>query len=210
VSARSRTPSNPDHRRYCLPVLLCGLLITAGCAVQRGVALPDMSDWSSRQAVLTGITDWSFSGRIGVKAGDEGFNGHLRWRQTSDAFAASVSGPLGAGTVQIDGNGRAITVVDKDGVVTRLVDPEAELYARYGWTIPVNSLRYWALGIPDPELPAYLNFGEDGTVTLLEQGGWTVEISQYREGGGQLMPRRISAVNSTSRVRLVIDNWVFY
>ena len=27
-------------------------------------------------------------------------------------------------------------------------DAERDLYLRYGWTIPVRSLRYWALGIP--------------------------------------------------------------
>ena len=185
-------------------------LLIAGCATERGVALPEMNDWASRQATLIGITDWSFSGRIAVSAADEGFNGRLRWRQQDDSFDASLSGPLGAGAVRIEGSSRGLTVFDGDGVVTALNDPEVDLKVRYGWTIPVESLRYWVLGVPDPRQPADLDFAEDGRVSQLVQGGWTAEISQYREGGGQLMPRRITAENGESRVRLVIDNWVFY
>ena len=122
MNARSPKRPNPEFCRLRLTALLCGLLIASGCAVERGVALPEMGDWSSRKAILADVTEWAFSGRIGVKAGDEGFNGRLRWRQSDDAFAASVSGPLGAGTVQIDGDGREITVVDGDGVVTRLTE----------------------------------------------------------------------------------------
>jgi outer membrane biogenesis lipoprotein LolB len=36
-----------------------------------------------------------------------------------------------------------------------------------------------------------------------------VTIDEYRDGGGQPMPRRLSASNPESRVRLVIDRWKF-
>ena len=112
--------------------------------------------------------------------------------------------------MQIDGDGRRITVTERDGAVTELDDPEYDLRMRYGWTIPVQSLRFWALGIPDPASPAATEFGDDGQLARLTQRNWTVDIRQYREGGGQLMPRRITAVNADAKVRLVIDNWTFY
>ena len=37
----------------------------------------------------------------------------------------------------------------------------------YGWTIPVTSLRFWALGIPDPASPAETEFGDDGQLRKL-------------------------------------------
>ncbi|MDZ7770199.1 MAG: outer membrane lipoprotein LolB [Woeseiaceae bacterium] len=93
--------------------------------------------------------------------------------------------------------------------VTELHNPEYDLRARFGWAIPVPSLRYWVLGIPDPSLAANPEFGEDGLLSHMEQGGWTVTIGAWGEGGGQVMPRRISAVSADSRVRLVIDRWIF-
>ena len=187
------------------------LALLAGCAtIPDSVDLPEIGTWDARIEVLAGIEDWEFNGRIAVKAGDDGFNGKFNWEQQGDAFNATVGGPLGIGTVRIDGDGQAIRLTDKDGVETVLQDPEAELRWRYGWTIPVASLRYWALGIPDPRLPAVTEFNDAGLLIRLEQSDWVVEISRYREGGGQEMPRILSATNPDTRVRMVIDRWLFF
>ena len=190
---------------------LVTLAALAGCATTPdSVDLPEIGTWDARIEVLAGIEDWEFNGRIAVKAGDDGFNGKFNWEQQGDAFNATVGGPLGIGTVRIDGDGQAIRLTDKDGVETVLQDPEAELRWRYGWTIPVASLRYWALGIPDPRLPAVTEFNDAGLLIRLEQSDWVVEISRYREGGGQEMPRILSATNPDTRVRMVIDRWLFF
>jgi outer membrane lipoprotein LolB len=169
-----------------------------------------MPDWESRQAVLAGLDEWEFAGRIGVSAGDEGFNGQLRWRQDGVVFRARINGPLGVGTMFINGDYRELTLTDRNGVVTELDDAELELRQMYGWTIPVTSLRFWALGIPDPASAAETEFGDQGRLLSLQQRGWRVDFTQYREGGGQMLPRRLSAVNEDVKVRLVIDNWVFF
>ncbi len=185
------------------------ILVISGCATQRGVDLPDLTDWETRTRVLAGMHDWEFKGRIGVSAGGEGFNGKLRYSQKDDDFRATVSGPLGFGTIRIEGDGQQVTVTDKDGEEWMLPDPEVDLQVMYGWTIPVTSLRYWALGIPDPSELAFTDFDEEGQLTSLEQGNWQVQIAQYRDGGGQSMPRRLLAVSGDNKVRLVIDNWTF-
>ncbi len=183
----------------------------AGCAtIPESVDLPDIGAWDARNEVLGGIQDWEFKGRMAVKAGDEGFNAKFDWAQQGDAFKATVRGPLGIGTVRIEGDGQAVTLTDKDGVETVLQDAELELRWRYGWTIPVTSLRYWALGIPDPNLPAVTEFNDEGYLVRLEQSDWIVEITRYREGGGQQMPRNLSATNPDTRVRMVIDRWLFF
>ncbi len=193
-----------------LGALLISVLLISGCVTKRGVDLPDISEWDSRRSVLGQLDEYEFSGRIGVTAGDDGFNGRLRWYQDEDAFRATVGGPLGIGTVRIEGDGPEVELTDNDGQTTRLVDVETDLYYRYGWTIPVESLRFWALGIPDPRVPSETEFGEEGELVSLEQRGWLVTIGRYREaGGGQQMPSRLTATNESTRVRLVIDRWIF-
>ncbi len=187
------------------------LAFVAGCATQQGLDLPELSDWERRAAVLGQIDEFDFRGRIAVDAGDDGFNGKLTWAQKEQAFRATVSGPLGIGTVLIEGDENLVEVTDKDGVRTVLEDVEPDLYYRYGWTIPVESLRYWALGIPDPRVPSETSFGDGGELSEIRQRGWIVAVSRYREaGGGQPMPRRLTASNADTRVRLVIDRWVFH
>ena len=191
--------------------LVAFLLALSGCASSRPVIdLPELSSWELRQEVLGNISSWEFKGRIAVKAGDEGFNGKFRWTQTADEFSATVGGPLGVGTVRIEGDDRTIVLTDKDGVETLLVDPEAELYYRYGWTIPVSSLRYWALGIPDPDRVAATQLDDQGRLSSLQQGNWQVTISRYREAAGQSLPHTLTAINPDTRVRMVIDTWSFF
>lgn len=207
ASAASLTPSN-SRRLLALAIMLAALLV-AGCAARKGVLLPEIDGWESRTAVLGSRQEWEFSGRIAVRANDDGFNGKLRWAQDVDTFAATVGGPLGIGTVRIEGDGTSATLTDKDGVRTELGNVEADLLHRYGWTIPVASLRYWALGIPDPARPATTDFDDDGRLVRLQQNTWTVEFPRYQEGGGQPMPRILTATNPDTRVRMVIDHWVF-
>jgi len=195
-------------RRVFLPTAV--LVLLAGCATTpESIDLPDIDSWDTRTDVLGGIENWEFKGRIAVKAGDDGFNGKFNWAQQDSDFSATVGGPLGMGTVRIEGDGQLITLTDKDGVETVLHDPEVELRWRYGWTIPVTSLRYWALGIPDPATPSTTRLDEQGLLSRLEQSGWVVEISEYREGGGQQMPRILTATNPDTRVRMIIDRWLF-
>lgn len=204
----TKSPDRSLSRLVWLGLVLCAV---TGCAATRPtVDLPDIASWEQRQAVLSSIRDWEFKGRIAVKTDDDGFNGKFDWTQTGDDFQATVSGPLGIGTVRIEGNDNVILLTDKDGVQTVLVDPEAELFYRYGWTIPVASLRFWALGIPDPALPAETGFDSIERLVLIEQSGWTVRISRYQESAGQEMPRTLTATNPDTRVRMVIDRWIFF
>lgn len=209
--ARAISPRHRSASRKQLTWLGMGLAVLSGCATNRpSVDLPELSTWEMRQTVLGGRKEWSFKGRIAVKAGDEGFNGKFNWTQNGSNFVATVGGPLGIGAVKIEGDERTITLTDKDGVETVLVDAEAELYYRYGWTIPIASLRFWALGIPDPSMPASTSLDEAGRLQHLQQSDWEVEISRYREAAGQEMPRTLTATNPDTRVRMVIDRWFFF
>jgi len=112
--------------------------------------------------------------------------------------------------VRLEGDGRRVLLIDKDGNRTVLEDAERDLYLRYGWTIPVRSLRYWALGIPDPALPAETVLDANGQLERLTQGGWQVDITRYGDGGGQAMPTRLRAASEQTRVKLAIHKWSFF
>ncbi|NNF40352.1 MAG: outer membrane lipoprotein LolB [Woeseiaceae bacterium] len=208
---RAFSPTAPEARWHCAAWRLLAVSLLAGCATAPpSIDLPDIDTWDARSAVLGGLRDWQFKGRIAVKAGTDGFNGRFNWSQQGDAFSATVGGPLGIGTMRIEGSGRAVVLTDKDGVRTALPDVETELQHRYGWTIPVASLRFWALGLPDPSMHSATEVDDEGRLRRLEQSNWVVEIPRYSDGGGQPMPRILSATNPETRVRMVIDQWLFF
>ena len=202
---------SPNYRKstgWIAPV--AALLLMVGCAGPKSALLPEIERWETRTQVLSALDDWQFNGRIAVRSESDGFNGKLRWTQDKNKFSATASGPLGAGAIRIEGDDASVVLTDKDGVRTILEDAERDLQYRYGWTIPVASLRYWALGIPDPRVSADTVLNENGQLASLRQRGWSVTISSYAEGGGQLMPKVLTAENTDTRVRLVIDHWVFF
>lgn len=201
----------PESQLVQLAWLGLCLVILSGCAtIRSSIDLPDITTWDLRQEALIELDNWEFQGRIAVKAGEQGFNGKFNWTQTGDEFYATISGPLGIGTVKIEGDGRVVFLTDKGGIRTILQNPETELYYRYGWTIPINSLRYWALGIEDPSVEAKAEVDESGRLISLQQNDWALKISRYRESAGQEMPRNLMASNLDTRVRMVIEKWMFY
>ena len=113
------------RRAFLYAGLTLSLAGLAACTATGGIALPALSDWETRKAVLGTTDEWAFAGRIGVRAGEEGFNGKLWWRQDGTVFRARISGPIGIGTVFINGDGGEVSVTDRDGAVTELDDAEA-------------------------------------------------------------------------------------
>ena len=184
-------------------------LVLGGCATSPVSKLPPLPDWESRTRLLAELSDWEFRGRIGVSSSQDGFNGKLRWQQSVDGYSASVSGPMGFGSVLIVGNSDFVRLTGNDGETTLLTDPQQDLRERYGWTIPVQSLRFWALGIPDPQNEAITIFDTEGRLASLKQGGWQVIYSDYRDVAGQAMPKRLSATADDVKVVVIIQNWLF-
>jgi outer membrane lipoprotein LolB len=205
ASVSSRAPTKARSG-----VVLAAAALLSACATQPpSEDLPDISTWDARRDVLSNLESWAFNGRIAVRNSVDGFNGKLRYRQEAGDFEAVMSGPLGIGTVVLEGEGDELRFTDKHGQVTRFEDPEADLARRYGWQVPLDSLRFWALGIPDPSQPATTSLNDAGRLDTLEQGGWSVVVSRYREAAGQVMPGRLTAKNGATRVTLVIDRWAF-
>lgn len=200
---------HPEFIRLLAFAVATAVLAT-GCVAPRSALLPEIDSWEARTRVLGGLDEWEFGGRIAVKTEADGFNGKLRWTQRQDEFSATASGPLGAGAIRINGDGQAVTLTDKDGVRSELQNAELEFRNRYGWSIPIASLRYWALGIPDPSAPAETKVNDQGQLESLLQRDWSVSFSRYDGAGGQLMPKVLTAQNRDTRVRLVIDHWIFF
>ena len=202
--------SGQPARRPGIAISLVALSLIAACAPLPVSELPELANWEDRNRILADLQEWEFRGRLGVRSADDGFNGKVHWQQLDADYDARISGPIGFGSLQISGNSGLVRLVDRDGKLTVLTNPEADLESLYGRTLPVRSLRYWALGIPDPEIPATtMVVDQGGLLTVLAQGGWHIEYPDYRPVAGQPMPRRLVATANDARVVLVFDTWVF-
>jgi outer membrane lipoprotein LolB len=168
------------------------------------------ANWLERRDELRAIEDWRVEGRLGLQAGRDGYNGTLSWEQFGDEVDFRFRGPFGFGGFRIHGDLEKLRLKTTGGEELFLDDPEADMQARFGWSIPVYSMRFWIVGVSDPGEPASEIVDDGGMLTSLEQHGWAVTYDGYREHQGLLLPRKVVMERADVRIRMVADKWELY
>lgn len=167
-------------------------------------------NWGIRRSNIAAVQSFVLKGRV-AEAGIAGGRGDLDWTQSGDRIDLRVSGPLGVGALAISGDRRSVEIRSKDGVVTTAT-PETYMQERLGWSLPLNTLRYWALGVPAPGLienqPREVLLDDVGRALRFEQFGWQVEYSEYRVVNSLTLPRKMTVASSGRTFKLVIDEWI--
>ncbi|HEY1076686.1 MAG TPA: lipoprotein insertase outer membrane protein LolB [Fontimonas sp.] len=188
-------------------LLIAAALLIAGCAqiqTRNGNTEAAELRWAQRSEALAAVQGFSLQGRF-TQAGGSG--GNLRWQQrVDDQFELQLSGPFGAGAIAMNGTTERVEVRSKDGTQVT-TDPEQWMRQHLGWTLPLDSLRAWALGRPAPGPVGRYELDEAGQLSLLEQGQWTVRFDRYQAVGSLALPGRIEATQGDVQLRLVIDRW---
>lgn len=168
------------------------LALLSGCALKPKVLEPAQRDtvWAERQQRLRQVQGFEASGRVAVKGG--GLSGALRWAQHGEQFALRIAGPFGAGALSVQGTPELVSIKGKDIDLTT-DQPELELASRTGWRLPLDSLRWWVLGLPAPASEASVVLNDQGRAEQIRQNGWTLLYSDYRDGQSPVLPGRIEA-----------------
>jgi outer membrane lipoprotein LolB len=182
------------------------LLLVCGCVTQP-LRLPAPAPWPEHRTSLQRLASFDLRGRVAVAAGSDGFNGALRWLQRDARTQLDLNGPLGFGAVRVESEGTQFTLRTSRGERLDAESARAELDRRLGFSLPLSSLRYWILGVPDPALPAAETVGPQQRLDRLEQAGWQVDYQKYVLFKGSWFPQRLTATRADLRVRLVVDQW---
>jgi len=189
--------------------LLSFILLIAGCAAPMPVPPADPeATWQSRQQDLATVNDWRLNGRLAITRGSEAWHLKVNWRQKPEGYEIFLSGPFGAG-VKLVGNPQGVVLHDSEQHAYSAEEPELLLYTHTGVFMPVTGLRYWILGLPDPDknhtnqtrLDAY------GRLAELQQRDWTVRFRDYVAVEQYQLPERLFIQSEDIEVRLVVDDW---
>ena len=65
----------------------------------------------------------------------------------------------------------------------------AQLRTRLGFELPLENLRYWLLGIPDPSAAFELTRNAQDRAQHLSQAGWSIDYDQYMPRTAMCCPR---------------------
>ena len=193
------------------PALFLAVLIAllSGCAIPPATSPEAAAAWTARQNRLARISTWQADGRIGVVSGQDGWHANFQWAQQDSGYRIDLIGPLGQGRVIVESNGTEARVQTQDGQSWTAPDADALLEQSLGVRLPVNGLRYWARGLPEPGSTPTLQTDAQGRLTRLEQNGWVIEYPAYAPTSvlNLDLPERIVARRQDLSVKLVIEQW---
>lgn len=193
-----------------LCIILC---ILTACVTVHERLPPSLSKaaslaaWETHRARLGKIQTWSLKGRVAGKSNNQGFRAGVRWQQQRQVFNIDLHGPLGRKTAVISGQAGDVQVNTSRGEHYSARDPEILMQDLFGYALPVNGLRYWVRGVPDPgQVYASLELDAWGRLKHLRQAGWDIDYNRYHEGKPAL-PAFIQISSSTLNAKIIIDGW---
>jgi len=191
---------------------LLGLLLLAGCAVppERPAldAAAEAQAWEQHRARLSALQHWTLSARIVVSNADDAWSGRLRWRQDGTHFLIDFEAPFGQGALRLQSVLEGVELQLADGERRVAADAGSLLQETLGARLPVDGLRYWVRGLPEPGLePTQRELDGRGRLSRLRQNGWDIRYSGYRRYGTLDLPRKVRIEGEGFGLRLVIDRW---
>lgn len=193
------------QRRFQRLLLLAGPALLAACiSTPQRPADPVAVNaaWAIHQQQISAAQGFEAIGRVAVKGG--GLSGALRWDQDGEHFKLRIAGPFGAGALSMEGTPDAVAIKGKDiDLVTQ--EPERVLAERSGWRLPLDSLRWWVLGLPAPAPRPDISLDGDGQALQIRQGDWTLRYSDYRSETLPALPGRIEATQGDWSATVIIE-----
>jgi outer membrane lipoprotein LolB len=185
-----------------LSMLLCCALLAA-CVTPRRAPAPPAVGWEQRVADLQRLDAWRLDGRVAVAVGTQGWQATLNWQQQADSTVVHLAGPLGVGAMVLKrtADGLSLNGAPPSNAVL------AQLRDRLGFELPLDQLRFWLLGVPDPRAPFELKRNAQDRAAQLIQSDWTIDIDRYMPFDGDVLPAHLVLSCEGVRVRIAVDHW---
>ena len=178
----------------------CLVLALSGCATTP--VEPEVHYAAMAREQLYKLEQWSFEGRLALTGKNDAWSANINWGHRPDDEKIKLSGPLGQGATIIQLTGDLVTIDRGDDKPLSSTQPEAFINQQLGIFVPVRSLRYWVIGLPEPT-SAYV-----ATATGFKQAGWLIDYKQMQPVDNQSMPHKITVSNEQVKLKLIIDQWI--
>ena len=176
------------------------ILMVSGCTTE--IVAPETLYSKITRESLYNLEQWSFEGRLGLTGIKDSWQANINWQHRSSNEEIRLSGPLGQGATIIKLTGKLVTIDRGNDKIQTSLEPEAFISQQLGMFVPVRSLRYWVIGVPEPGSP-YVEAGLG-----FRQAGWLIEYKQMQRVNAQNMPRRITVTNEKVKLKIMIDQWI--
>lgn len=180
-------------------VTACFVLLLTACASVSKV--PGGLYSQAARSHLYDMREWRLEGRVAITSPKDSWSAHIEWNHLPDSEKIKLSGPLGQGAVVIEMAGDVVKIDRGGGHVQSSNQPEQFINQQLGLSVPLQSLRFWAVGLPE----SGRTFQEtaDGFV----QTGWLIDYKEMQNTGAEIMPHKMTVTNEHVKLKLIIDQW---
>jgi outer membrane lipoprotein LolB len=178
---------------------VCLVLFLSACA---SIApIPEGHYSPAAYAQRYNIQKWRLVGRLAISAPRDSWSANIEWDHLPESEKIKLSGPLGQGAIVIELADGTVTIDRGGGNVQTSNQPEQFINQQLGLYVPLQSLRFWAVGLPEPD--------EDyqGTADGFVQYGWLVAYKELQKIGRETMPHKMAISNDQVKMKLMIDQW---
>ncbi|MDT8407823.1 MAG: lipoprotein insertase outer membrane protein LolB [Methylococcales bacterium] len=182
-------------------LVVTGLLVACSSAP----VIRDFEAYSadSRKSLLM-LEEWRLLGRVAVQTAEESWNANLDWRRHGGADHLRFYGPLGQGAVSVQLDAEVVVIDRGDGEERYGLDQQTEIARRLGVSVPLQALRYWVLGVPEPQASYELRWRG------FQQDDWIVTYTQMQSTQVGSLPYRARMEGASLVLKLIVDQWEFY
>lgn len=179
----------------------CCVLLLSGCSFFR-VEPPSVPYSKTAALPLYKLEQWTLEGRLSITGYNDSWTANIDWQHRLDNEQIKLSGPLGQGATLIQLTKGMVTIDRGDGKPQSSNQPEAFINQQLGMFVPVQSLRYWVIGLPEPNS----DFVE--TATGFKQAGWLIEYKQMQNVKMNTVPYKLNVTNEQVKLKLIVDQWL--
>ena len=191
--------SRPGLAKYKSVVLLILTALLVSCA---DVPVKSTTPFQlSGRDYLYSKTSWSFAGRMAITDENDSFTASIAWKHQGRQDKLELAGLFGQGRTLIELTDDGVVIDNGDERLQYSGNADELVSRQVGIDIPVSALKYWVLGLVEPEL----EYGvlEKGFV----QSGWNVSYPQMQIVGQNIMPRKIRVEQEDVKLKLIINHW---
>ncbi|MCK9608423.1 MAG: lipoprotein insertase outer membrane protein LolB [Methylomonas sp.] len=146
--------------------------------------------------------NWVLEGRLALVDEKDSVSVSINWRHDELRDDIELVGPLAQGRVRISVTPDQVAVDDGENLKVFYGPVDKVLAEQLGVDLPVDSLKFWVLGVNDPR-QSYIE--QPGG---FYQGSWLVRYREMQTVNADTLPKKMTAEKDKSRIKLIVDQWV--
>jgi len=174
------------------------LLLSACASVSTA---PSGSYSQAARLHLYDMREWRMEGRVAITSPKDSWSANIEWNHQPDFEKIRLSGPLGQGAVVIVLSDDFVKIDRGGGNVQSSNQPEQFINQQLGLFVPLQSLRFWTVGLPE----SGQKFQETGDGFV--QDGWLIAFKEMQKTGVETLPHKMAVSNEHVKLKLIIDQW---